>query len=258
MQSIFILFQIHKIRCDVFFLLEKFTIMAIILIYCHNCKFLGGGLLNQNLDALRELFIKNKVLDIGNVMNAVDATTRMTAYKYMKRLDYLSSYTHSGRYYTLKSIPEFDKDGLWHYGDIGFSRYGTLMETIIHLVNNSKNGKTNSELEKQQRIYVQNALLSLVKAKKIRREERNGVYVYVSPDLEISSTQMRRRHEIGSTKRLPDWIVAEILIEVIKSLMEKPCIDEVVMRLSSRGSLISREQVEQVFEENDLEKKTLD
>ncbi len=215
-------------------------------------------MLNNTLEILKELFIKKKVLEVGQVMNAVGATTRMTAYKYMKHLEYLSSYTHAGKYYTLKSIPEFDKDGLWHYGDIGFSKYGNLMKTITHLVNNSKNGKTNSELEKQQRIYVQNALLSLVKVKKIKREERNGVYVYFSPDPEVSSKQMKRRNEIGSTKRLPDWIVAEILIEAIKSLRGKPHLDEIVLRLSNRGSLITRKQVEQVFQENNLEKKTLD
>lgn len=215
-------------------------------------------MLNHNLDTLKELFENKKVLSVGDVMNVVGATTRMTAYKYMKRLEYLSSYTHSGKYYTLKNIPEFDKDGLWHYGDVGFSKYGTLMETIVHVVNDSKNGKTNSELEKQHNVYVQNALLGLVKVKKIRREEQNGVYVYFSPDPEISSRQMKRRKEIRSTKRLPDWIIAEILIEVIKSFSKKPQIDEVVTRLSNRGSLITREQVEQVFKENDLEKKTPD
>jgi hypothetical protein len=98
---------------------------------------------SRNLDVLKDLFIKEKVLNVRQVMNAVGATTRMTAYKYMKPLQYLTSYTHAGKYYTLKSIPEFDKDGLWHFGDIGFSKYGTLMETISHLVNNSISGKTN-------------------------------------------------------------------------------------------------------------------
>lgn len=210
------------------------------------------------IERLKDLFLKKNVLEIHDVIKVVNATSRMTAYRYLKKLDYLSSYTHARQFYTLKDIPKFDKDGIWHYGDIGFSKHGTLMETIVHLINDSKNGKTNSELEKQQRIYVQNALLSLVKAKKIRREERNGVYVYFSSDSEIGSTQMRRHNEIGSTKRLSDWIVAEILIEVLKSLTEKPCMDEVITRLSNRGSLITREQVEQVFEENGLEKKTPD
>jgi len=210
------------------------------------------------LKSLKDLFLKKNVLDIQDVMNAVNATSRMTAYRYLKKLDYFSSYTHARQFYTLKSIPEFDKDGLWHYGEIGFSKYGTLTDTIIHLVNDSKNGKTNSDLEKQQRIYVQNALLSLVRSKKIKREEENGKYVYFSSDLEIYSKQIEKRNKVGSRKRLPDFIVAEILIEAIRSLMGIPQIDEVLTRLSKRGSLITHEQVKQVFDEYDLEKKTLD
>jgi len=214
--------------------------------------------LKKTIDILRELFLKQKVLTIKEVICAVHATTRMTAYKYMRQLGYLSSYTHAGMYYTLIDIPEFDRDGLWHFGDIGFSKHGTLMETVVYLINHSKNGKTNSDLEKQQHIYVQNALLSLVKAKKINRELQDGVYVYFSTDLETSRRQMERRNEKECRERLPEWIVAEILIEIIRSLAGRPDIDEIAMRLSKRGSLITHAQVKQVFEEHDLEKKTLD
>jgi hypothetical protein len=69
---------------------------------------------------------------------------------------------------------------------------------------------------------------------------------------------MEKLNQKGSRKRLPEWIVVEILIEIIKFLAEKPDIDEVTTRLSKRGSLITRSQVEQVFEEHDLKKKTLD
>lgn len=129
------------------------------------------------LDNLKNAFLKKGVLEIHDVISTVNATSRMTAYRYLKKLDYLSSYTHARQFYTLKNIPAFDKDGLWYFGDIGFSKHGTLMETLVHLVNHSKNGKTGSDLEKQQRVYVQNALLSLAKDKKIRREQQDGVYV---------------------------------------------------------------------------------
>lgn len=210
------------------------------------------------LNDLESVFLKKSVLEIQDVISAVNATSRMTAYRYLKKLDYLSSYTHARQFYTLKNIPEFDKDGLWHFGDIGFSKHGTLMDTIVHLINHSKSGKTNSDLEKQQRIYVQNALLCLVKDKKISREQQDGVYVYFSADLETSRRQMKKYNEKGCRKRLPEWIVAEILIEIIRSLAGRPDVDEVATRLSKRGSLITRAQVEQVFEEHNLEKKTLD
>ena len=208
------------------------------------------------LKKLKNLFLKKKVLEIHDVMNAINATSRMTAYRYMKELGYLSSYTNARQFYTLKNIPEFDRDGLWHFGEVGFSKHGTLIDTIVHLIDHSKNGETSPDLEKQQRIYVQNALLSLVKAKKISRERHNGVYIYYSADLEISRSQMERRKKIGPKKKLPEWIVAEILIEIIRSLSGN--VDEVAARLAKRGSLITREQIKQVFEENNPEKKTPD
>ena len=197
--------------------------------------------MENTLEILEKLFVKQKVLTINEVICAIQTTTRMTAYKYMRQLGYLSSYTHAGRYYTLSNIPEFDEDGLWHFGEIGFSKHGTLMETLVHLINHSKNGKICSDLEKQQRIYVQNALLSLIKSKKISREQQDGVYVYLSADLETGRRQMEKRNKKGSTKRLPEWIVAEILIEIIRSLAEKPDVDAVTTCLSKRGSLITRD-----------------
>jgi hypothetical protein len=210
------------------------------------------------LESIKDLFLKKKVLGIYDVLKAANATSRMTAHRYLKKLDYLSSYTHARQFYTLRSIPEFDVDGLWHFGDIGFSHHGTLMDTIIHLVNHSKNGKTNSELAQQQCVYVQNALLSLFKAGKIQREELNGVYVYVSSDQETAHNQIKTRTKIRDRKRLANWIVAEVLIASIRSLRGDPNPDKVITHLSQRGSSITREQVEQVFEEYGLLKKTLD
>lgn len=210
------------------------------------------------LKQLNDLFLKKKVLEIHDVLQAVSATSRMTAYRHLKKLDYISSYTHARQFYTLSTIPEFDSDGLWHFGDIGFSKHGTLLKTIVHLVHHSQSGKTNSDLEKQHRVYVQNALLDLVRGKKIHRENDKGVYVYFSADPEVSRNQIEKRKKTGSRSPLPIWMVAEILIEVVKSLLGEPNINEVMARLAKRGSSITYAQVKQVFEEHGLEKKTPD
>lgn len=83
-------------------------------------------------------------------------------------------------------------------------------------------------------------------------------HLYVGSDPAVSERQIKRRTEVGERKRLPDWIVGEILVETIRSFPVQPEIDDVVKRLSKRGSLITRDQVMQVFEENDLQKKTQD
>ena len=208
------------------------------------------------LDVLKKLFLKNKVLEIQDVMSALKATSSRTAQRYLKRLGYLSSYTHAGAYYTLKEVPEFDKNGLWHYGDIGFSKHGTLMETIVHLVDASRQGTTSSELEKLQRVYVQNALLSLVKAKKIARKEVDGLYVYFSLDPEKGSEQVLRREKTDLA--LPDAIVIQILITTIQSTPGYVTADEIAQKLQKQGSSITLDQVKQVFKEHSLGKKTPD
>ena len=42
--------------------------------------------------------------------------------RFLAAVGYYSSYTHNGMWYTLRSIPRFDRDGLWFFSDIGFSR----------------------------------------------------------------------------------------------------------------------------------------
>lgn len=207
------------------------------------------------LVTLTGIFEKRRVLDMKQLCKALNTTSRATAFRYLKELNHLTSYTHRGKYYTLPKIAQFDKDGFWYFGDIGFSEHGTLMNTLTHVITMSEAGKTNSELEKYFRTRVQNSLQNLLKPNKIAMATQTKPCLYVSPDPTVSDRQIKRRAEVGRRKRLPDWIVGEILVETIRSFPAQPEIDDVVKRLSKRGSLITYEQVRQVFEENNLEKK---
>ena len=77
---------------------------------------------------LRATFRRHRVMTIEEVQRAMGDVSKITAFRHLKKLDYLTSYTHSCRYYTLKEIAEFDEDGLWCYGEIGFSKHGTLKD----------------------------------------------------------------------------------------------------------------------------------
>src|SRR5205085_12345078 len=88
----------------------------------------------HTLDKLRALFDKERVLDIMRLYQAIGSTSRATAFRYLQDLKHLTSYTHSGKYYTLPEIAQFDDKGFWHYGDIGFSSQGTLMNTLVHVI----------------------------------------------------------------------------------------------------------------------------
>lgn len=77
---------------------------------------------------------------------ALNAATRVTAFRYLRQLNHLTSYTHNGKYYTLPSIAQFDANGFWYFGDIGFSVHGTLINILTHAITTSEAGKTNAEL----------------------------------------------------------------------------------------------------------------
>ena len=46
---------------------------------------------------------------------AIGSQSRMTVFRKLTKLDYISSCSHSGKYYSLKIIAKFNKDGLWEY-----------------------------------------------------------------------------------------------------------------------------------------------
>jgi len=61
--------------------------------------------------ALRRLFRKSLVADLDALFETLHTHSRMTVLRRLKDVGYLSSFTHTGRYYTLADIPRFDEHG---------------------------------------------------------------------------------------------------------------------------------------------------
>ncbi len=72
--------------------------------------------------------------------------------RFLAAIGYYSSFTHNGRWYTLHSVPKFNRDGLWFHHEIGFSRAGSLTKTLISLTANSSAGASNLYSCKQETI----------------------------------------------------------------------------------------------------------
>ena len=121
---------------------------------------------------LERLFAQRPVADLPRLASALGTRSRMSVFRRLSALGYLSSYTHAGRYYTLASVPEFDADGLWHWEHVGFSRDGTLKATIERVVETSGAGHTQRELQLRLGVRVHNPLLQL--ARESAPGERRG------------------------------------------------------------------------------------
>jgi hypothetical protein len=183
----------------------------------------------------------------------------MSVFRRLQELQYLSSYTHSGSYYTIKNIPDFDSSGLWYFNEVGFSKFGNLKETLIHIIDDSDSGFTHEELEKKFHVRVHNTLLNLVKSNRISREKSDGQYAYFSIQASKSKKQVStRKNYIGKLagSGLSDFLIIEILASIIRTTKE-PLINPEIIALDlakSRGVIVVKDQVDWVVEKFDLKK----
>ena len=123
---------------------------------------------------------KNKIASIEEMKTTLNTQSRMTVFRRLRKLDYISSCSHSGKYYSLSRIAKYNYYGLWGIKSVLFSKYGTLKKTVDVLVSQSNSGYTASELNEILTIKVDDVLLELTKNKVIKRKKIFGVYVYLS------------------------------------------------------------------------------
>ncbi|MGB5993765.1 MAG: hypothetical protein WBG61_15685 [Desulfobacterales bacterium] len=200
---------------------------------------------------------------MSDLCEAIGSSSRMTVFRRLRQMQYVTSYTHAGRYYTLHDIAHFDSDGIWFYDDIGFSQNRSLKNTVTYLVDESDGGKFHFDLERQLRVRVHNVLLDLIKAKQIKRRKFEGQYLYLSSDKARSTKQLEQRDQLSmQARRIPvfisESIVIEILAEVIRQSKRHPRADQVASALAMRGLPIAEKDVMTVFDQYDIEKKTPD
>jgi DNA-binding transcriptional regulator YhcF (GntR family) len=135
-------------------------------------------------------YLKNKkIATIDELKDTLKTQSRMTVFRNLKKLGYISSCSHSGKYYSLKEIAEYNKYGIWLHGEILFSKYETLKKTLKHLIYDSPEGYAASELHNILSVKVDDALLELTKDNVVVRQKISGVYIYCSKLLKSSKRQ---------------------------------------------------------------------
>ncbi|MBI3935385.1 MAG: hypothetical protein HY323_00265 [Betaproteobacteria bacterium] len=216
----------------------------------------------ESRKALVKLFQRQPVADLDTLLDVLNTTSRMSVFRRLSLLGYLTSYSHNGRYYTLANVPEFDAEGLWRCQGICFSRQGSLKATVEDLVHVAKAGRTHAELSVRLQVRVHNALLELVRQGRIGRELLGALYLYVSADPEAALAQVARREELEAaetgiqTAPLSVSLIVEVLVEVIHGAQVISDPSTVCERLNSRSVSVTLEQVEDVYRVYGL-KKTL-
>jgi hypothetical protein len=194
-------------------------------------------------------------MQMPDIARAMAPRALRSLFRDLVELGYLSSYSHTGRYYTLRSIPQFDADGLWRYEGVGFSRDGTLKATVLRLVRGSDAGRTQRELQLRLGVRVHNPLLELVERKQLRREAVDDEYVYVAGARVRAAEQLKRRRVLPAAM-VSTTLELEVLVEVIHAT--RPSVldaQTLAARLGARGVRASADEVTAVLARHGLEKK---
>ena len=207
---------------------------------------------SESSKALRRLFRRFAVVDLDILGRTLQTRSRMSIFRRLREIGYFSSYNHAGRYYTLAHIPKFDDYGLWMHQGIGFSQFGSLKSTIVELVNRSPMGHTHMELNNLLRLRVHNALLSVVREKRISRKRIVRTFLYVSVESQHAHEQISRRqqqlaHRGKAALDIPIATVVAVLIETLHAGRVRVAPSVVAKRLCQRAVPVTTEQVERVF-----------
>jgi len=172
-----------------------------------------------SFEPLLSVFKKQKIATISELKEALGSNCSMTVFRKLRELKYITSCSHSGKFYSLNRIAKFDHMGLWIFNSVLFSHYGTLGETLKALIEKSNNGYTAAELEEFLGVKPNGPLVELIGKKEIKREKISGIYVYFSKDIAIKNQQEIVRkgsmERLGSTSVAPDVLLNEIKASII-------------------------------------------
>lgn len=179
-------------------------------------------------NALLKYMNEMRIATMDELKNLLKTRSRMTVFRKLKILDYISSYSHKGKYYSLNDIAEYDKYGVWRYESVSFSKYKTVKKALTFLINNSSQGYTACALSSILAVKVSDTLLELVKSRSITRRKMSGSYVYYSkaPNLckKQELTRENRLQSLDEKQIKPDVLMNELkaaLIIFFSTLNEK-------------------------------------
>jgi len=208
----------------------------------------------NELDVLKT-FRAPRILTLEQLCRRLHSS-RSTVIRRLNEHEYRSSYNYTGKFFTIDEVADFDSRGLWTWKTARFSKHGNLKDTVDFFVNQSKGGMTHEELASLLAVRTHNTLLELVEENRMHREHLGPSFVYLSPKASLRRQQILRRKSLLAEPKMPRPSSPQI-ISALLELIKDPAVQrqQIVLRCQRSGVSISREQLEAIFENYDLDKK---
>lgn len=210
---------------------------------------------NNPQDRLGLLFDKKKCWTIEELSHSLNYST-ISIRRFLKTIGYYSSFTHNSMWYTLHSIPTFNKRGLWFYQEIGFSKHGNLKQTIFNFVSKSHQGLTAKELFEILLIPCHPVLSQMYKKNQIDRFNTQRGFVYLSIDDKKRQRQFNRlQFKLIPAKKFQP-LTPQAAVYVLVEFIKRPDASFVDLSkaVEKRGVKASPEAIAILFKEHKLKK----
>lgn len=149
---------------------------------------------------LKSLLVQKKVATISELSETMGCA-QITARKALADLDYVTSYNHNSRFYALRSVCRFDRNGIWRHKMASFARQDTLTALLVDIVDDSSSGLSSTELEAITGVSLAGVLQRLTKKGKLVRVRCEREYVYFSARAKRRRTSQARKR-FGSSSPL--------------------------------------------------------
>lgn len=206
-------------------------------------------------EQVERLLHRRKCWMLADLAQALDYAL-VSVRRLLKQIGYFRSYTHNGKWYTLRDSPQFNREGLWHFKDIGFSRHGCLTATIASLVARSPSGLSARDLAQKLQHPCHAVLTHLHSDHVLDRIKVGGQFRYLATEQPIN----RRQREAAAITPLPSPFTSLstqaavwVLVEHIKN--PELSFEQIAARLQDQRQLtVVPETIRRFFQEQGLKK----
>lgn len=209
----------------------------------------------QVMDDLIKLFAQKPIWTLTALADQINYS-EVSVRRFLKQTGYLRSYTHNGKFYTLKTMAKFNAQGIWRYEQTGFSKHGTLMQTIDYLIYKSPMGLSATELTGILESPCQSFLSNQYKAGKIDRIKPGPEYIYLAKDAKRNQRQRELLNQRFAHQE-PQTLTAEQAVFVLVRFINNPSLSfKQLARLlrKERQVVVSPECIEMFFQTHGIKK----
>ena len=185
--------------------------------------------------------------------------SRSALYAKLKGIPQNTSCNKNGKYHVLQTMVQYDQNGLWYSGEVVFSKWGTLEDTIQHLLDSSEAGLSSLDLGSILNTKIVPQLVALQKVQRIFKVRYGRHHVYYSSIPTIQKSQMEKRSDlVGSPKKVIRTMSKDKIIRTLTVIIKYHAVsfDETLAILSANGANVTDKELTWLFTKYGLKKKS--